>query len=313
MRLNTFLKSFRHFSFFSFILIAATLAAVNCGEKKEPQSVMAGYITVKCPEEILPVISEEAYEFMDLYVKSKILVVSSTTNQALSAIFTDSAQVAVTTRPMSPVERERAAAAAFSVNEFKIAKDGIAVIVNQVNPVRQLTVEQVIKIFTGAITNWSQVGGPNQAIRVCSWDENSGTHVYVKDSILNGKDFTAKAIRFETTEKMIRYIYENPSGIGLVSMTRLYQSWSPLIEDMRIKALAIGRSAIGPFVSPDGKTVHEGLYPFVRHIYIYTARKPTGLDSGFISFIMATAGQKILIQNGLVPITIPVTYEKDSL
>ena len=313
MRLNTVMK---HRIIQSTACIALMLTGVlfmRCGEKKEPQSVLAGYITVKCPEEILPVISEEAYTFMDLYVKSKILVLASSTNQALAAIFTDSAQVAVTTRPMNPTERERAAAATFTVNEFKIAKDGIAIIINEVNPVKQLTVEQVVKIFRGTITNWSQVAGPNLPIRVCIWDENSGTHAYVKDSILGATDYTTKAVRFDGTEKMMKYMYENPGSIGMISMARLYQSWSPLVEDIRIKAVAIGREASGPFIAPDERTAHDGSYPFVRSIYMYTARKPTGLDSGFITFVMATAGQKVLVQNGLVPITIPVKYDKDSL
>jgi len=313
MRLNTDMK---HRVTSITLCIALMLVGVwltQCGEKKEPQSVLAGYITVLCPEEILPVMTEEAYTFMDLYIKSKILVLSSGTNQALAAIFTDSAQVAVTTRPMSQVERERATAAAFDIYEYKVAKDGIAVIINQVNPVKQLTVEQVIKILVGKITNWSQVGGPNLGIRVCLWDENSGTNAYIKDSILGAAEYTAKAVRFDGTEKMVKYMYENPGSIGMVSMARLYQLWSPLVEDIRIKSVAIGRTQTGPFIMPDARTCHDGSYPFVRAIYMYTARKPMGLDSGFISYVMATAGQKVLIGNGLVPITIPVKYEKDSL
>jgi ABC-type phosphate transport system substrate-binding protein len=96
-------------------------------------------------------------------------------------------------------------------------------------------------------------------------------------------------------------------------MARLYKSWSPLIEDIRIKAVAVGLDPKGPYVAPDEATVHEGFYPFVRNIYLYTPREAKGLDAGFITYVMSTAGQKVLAQNGLVPMTIPVKYQKDSL
>ena len=296
------------------LLISGGLFLPNCDEKKEPQNnPLAGYITVKGSEEILPAMMEAAYAFMDLYAKAKVLVVGGGSNPGLAAIFTDSAQIAISTRPLTETERKRAQDAAFDVNEFKIAKDGIAVIVNQVNGIKQLTVDQVIRIFSGKITNWSEVKGPNYPIRVCVWDENSGTYAYVEDTILKGNKYAPKIARFATTEEMIRYIYGNSGAIGMISMTRLYKSWSPMIEDIRIKAVAIGLDSKGPFVIPDEVTVHAGAYVFIRNIYLYTPREAKGLDAGFITYIMSTAGQKILAQNGLVPITIPVKYKKDSL
>jgi len=296
------------------LLISGGLFLPNCDEKKEPQNnPLAGYITVKGSEEILPAMMEAAYAFMDLYAKAKVLVVGGGSNPGLAAIFTDSAQIAISTRPLTETERKRAQDAAFDVNEFKIAKDGIAVIVNQVNGIKQLTVDQVIRIFSGKITNWSEVKGPNYPIRVCVWDENSGTYAYVEDTILKGNKYAPKVARFATTEEMIRYIYGNSGAIGMISMTRLYKSWSPMIEDIRIKAVAIGLDSKGPFVIPDEVTVHAGAYVFIRNIYLYTPREAKGLDAGFITYIMSTAGQKILAQNGLVPITIPVKYKKDSL
>jgi phosphate transport system substrate-binding protein len=314
MRLNTITDYRTALSPVLALTLAGVFFAGGCEEKKEPQNnPLAGYITVKGSEEVLPAMMEEAYAFMDLYLKAKVLVVGGGSNLGLAAIFTDSAQVAVSTRPMNEVELKRARAAAFKVNEFKIAKDGIAVIINQVNEVKQLTVGQVVGIFSGKITNWSQVKGPNYPIRVCVWEENSGTYSYVQDSILGGGKYAAKVARFASTEELIRHIYENPGAIGMISMARLCKSWSPLIEDIRIKAVAVGRDNQGPFLTPDEETVHAGTYPFVRYIYLYTPRDAQGLDAGFITYIMSTAGQKVLAQNGLVPITIPVKYNKDNL
>ena len=222
--------SFRNF-FYPIIII--TIIFIGCGgPKKEPQTPTAGYITVKGSEEVLPMMMEQAYAFMDLYAKAKVLVLDGGSDRALAAIFTDSAQVAFTTRPISTAELERSKQAGFKVNEYKICKDGIAIVVNPKNPIKKLSVEQVIDIFTGKLKNWAD-GSP---IRVCIWDDNSGTFEYFKDSILKGKEYLKRAWRFATTEDIIKHINQEKSAIGMISMSRLYQNWSPLVEETRIKA-----------------------------------------------------------------------------
>jgi phosphate transport system substrate-binding protein len=253
---------------------------------------------------------EEAYAFMDLYLKAKVLVLGGGSNYGLSQIFMDSAQIAVSTRPMSADELKRAEG--FEVNEFKIAKDGLAIIVNPVNPVEKLTVDQVRKIFAGKIRNWSEVKGPNWPILVHIRDEMSGTNTYFRENYLEGKNYAKNALTFSHTEAMIRSIYKEKGAVAMMSMSRLYSNWSPLIEEMRVKELAIGEGAESEYILPDEYTVHSGDYPFIRYLYLYTAWEPKGLDAGFITYIMSSPGQKIIAGNGFVPITVPVKYQ-DSL
>ena len=286
---------------------------IGCGgTKKEPQTPVSGYITVKGSEEVLPMMMDQAYAFMDLYEKSKVLVLGGGSDAGLAAIFSDSAQIAVSTRPMSNAERERATKAAFVVNEYKIAKDGIAIVVNPKTPVKKLTLEQVANIFSGKIKNWSEVKGPDLPVEVCIWADNSGTYEYFKDSILRNKDYTKNAWRFATTEDIIKHIDGSLGAVGMISSSRLYRNWSPLQEESRIKALSIGQDPKGDFVYPDESTVHSGKYPLVRYIYLYTPNDPKGLDSGFISYITSSAGQKLIAGNGFVPITIPIKYVEES-
>jgi phosphate transport system substrate-binding protein len=292
-------------------VFAAAFVFVGCGGGKPPQTPTSGYITVKGSDETLPLMMDEAYDFMDLYTKAKILVLGGGSDLGLAALFIDSAQIAMTTRPMSDEERRRAAEAGFSINEFKIGKDGIAIIVNPKNPVKKLTVDQVINIFTGKAKNWRDFGGLNQPIQVCIWDENSGTFAYFRDSILKGEKYSDKAIRFAYSESLIKNIGQEKGAIGMISMARLYRSWNPLAEDTRIKALPIGLDRKGEVVYPDESTVHAGTYPFIRYIYLYTPNEPKGLDAGFITFVTSSAGQKLLAGNGFVPITIPVKYSKE--
>lgn len=292
-------------------IFTTLIILAGCGESKPAPTPTSGYIKVKGADETLPLMMDEAYDFMDLYTKSKILVLGGGSDIGLAALFIDSAQVAVSTRPISDEERKRAREAGFSVNEFKIGKDGIAIVVNPKNPVQRLSVEQVINIFTGKTKNWRDLGGLNQPIQVCRWDENSGTFAYFRDSILKGEKYSAKARGFAYAESLIVYINQDKGAIGMVSMARLYKSWNPLVEDTRVKALPIGLTPKGAFVYPDESTVHDSTYPFIRYIYMYTANEPKGLDGGFITYVMSSPGQKLLAGNGFVPIAIPVKYTKE--
>lgn len=296
--------------------LIATLCAlsISCSENETKESAVAGYITVKGEEELLPMMMDEAYAFMDLYAKAKILVLDGGSNYALMSIFIDSAQIAYTTRAITADEMDRAKKGMFDVNEYKIAKDGIAIVVNPANPISNLTIDQVKKIFTGKITNWSAVKGPNWPVRICIWNETAGTFNYFQDSILGGESYARQSQRFEYTEALVRAMYEEKGAVSMISMARLYRTWSPLIEETRLKALAIRRDAKSDPVLPDEYTVHDGTYPFIRFVYLYTANEPKGLASGFITYIMANPGQRMIAANGLVPITIPVKYDTgDSL
>jgi len=296
------------------LLIIFFIILMNgCGQKTEPQTPTSGYITVKGSEQTLSMMTEQAYAFMDLYTKAKILVLDGGSNFGLAAIFMDSAQIAVSTRPMTDEERKRAVEASFQVYEYKICKDGIAIVVNPVNPIKKLTSNQIVNIFTGKVKNWSEIGGRNWPVKTAIWGENAGTYAFFQDSILKGNQYSKNARRFENTEAMVKYIEKEKGAIGMISMARLYVSWSPLIEDTRIKPLAISQDPKAEYVLPDEAVVYEGKYPLVRYIYLYTARDPKGLDGGFITFITSSAGQKIIAANGFVPITVPVKYKKDSL
>lgn len=296
----------------SLIIIFLAFAALYPTCSDEQHSATAGYITVKGDEEILPMMTDQAYAFMDQYLKAKILVLDGGSNYGLVSIFTDSAQIAFTTRQISADEAARAKSGMFDVHEFKIAKDGLAIIVNPLNPVGELTVAEVRKIFAGKIASWSKVNGPNLPIKVYIWDETGGNFNYFADSILAGEKYSPRSEKISYTEALVRKVYQEPGAIGMVSMSRLYRTWSPLIEESRIRALAISPAADSPAVLPDEVTVHNGTYPFIRYIFLYTAREPKGLDAGFITYIMANPGQRIIVSNGLVPVSVPVKY-RDSL
>lgn len=164
-----------------------------------------------------------------------------------------------------------------------LARDGIAVIVHPGNPVPGLTKDQVIKIFSGEITDWSQVGGGSGTITVVSREEGSGTRTAFEEMVMGKTLITAKAILQPSNGAIRTAVSTAPLSIGYLSLGYL---------DKTVKALAIDGVACTVENSKNGK------YPIVRPLFFLTKAQPTGLVKAFIDFCLGSEGQKIVEQEG---------------
>lgn len=166
-----------------------------------------------------------------------------------------------------------------------LARDGIAIIVPSSNPVAGLTKDQIIAIFAGNITNWSQVGGPNKAIDVVAREEGSGTRTAFQDLVMGKALVKANAILQPSNGAVKTAVSNDPQAIGFISFGYI---------DNSVKALAINGVAA---TEPNAK---NGTYPIVRPLYFLTKTQPTGLVKDFIDFCTGTGGQKIVTEEGYI-------------
>lgn len=113
-----------------------------------------------------------------------------------------------------------------------IALDGIAVIVHPDNPVNDLSIEQINQIYTGQITNWSEVGGPDQTISVISRDAASGTREAFDDIIGFGGEgevpLSEDALQLDSNGAIAQAVAGNPAAIGYVSLEALDDTIKPI-------------------------------------------------------------------------------------
>jgi phosphate transport system substrate-binding protein len=182
--------------------------------------------------------------------------------------------------------------------EFVIARDAIAVIVNPENPVNQLTLQQVSDIYTGKVTNWSQVGGEDRPIVRLSRETNSGTHVYFLEEVLRlGGDsdllFSTDTLLLPSSEVISAEVRHNPNAIG-------YDGLGYVTEDLKVIAIAPELGA--EYVLPSAETVNNGTYPVARDLYMYTAGEPTGAVAAYLEWIFSPEAQAIVVELGFVPI-----------
>ncbi len=128
----------------------------------------------------------EAYKGVEPQVD--IAVTGGGSGTGIAALINGTVDVANASRQMKPVEREEAGANGVEPVEFVIARDAIAIIVHHSNPINELSIDQLSDIYSGKISNWSELGGEDRPIVKLSRETNSGTHVYFLEQVLRKGD-----------------------------------------------------------------------------------------------------------------------------
>jgi phosphate transport system substrate-binding protein len=141
----------------------------------------------------------EAYRQIEPDVS--IAVTGGGSGTGIAALINGTVDIANASREMKESEIEEARANGFDPQEFTVAIDALAVIVNQANSVDELTIDQIADIFTGRVTNWQEVGGNDAPIILVSRETNSGTHVYFLEEVLRqGKTELGQRMRANECE-----------------------------------------------------------------------------------------------------------------
>jgi phosphate transport system substrate-binding protein len=201
-------------------------------------------------------------------------------------------------RQIKAEEIEEARAKGVEPVEHIIARDAIAVIVNAENPVNELTLQQISDIYSGEITNWSEVGGEDRPIVKLSRETNSGTHVYFLETVLrlgNKEDktlFSMDTLLLPSSEGIISEVRQNPNAIG-------YDGLGYVPDDL--KMIAIAKEAGGAYVLPSIETVNDKTYAIARDLYMYTNGEPTGIVKDYLDWILSEEAQQIVADLGFVP------------
>lgn len=228
----------------------------------------------------------EAFKAKNPGVSFEIAAEGSTTG--IAAIIDGTADIGMASRRAKSTEVATAATKGVKMSPTVVAYDGIAIVVNANNPLKNLTKRQLEQIFTGEVTDWSAIGGKAGAISVYTRNTASGTYSEFKEMAMSKRDYAKSAQKMAGNEQIVAEVAKNPNGIGYVGMA--------YVKADGIKVLTVeGGSATKASVQSHG-------YPLSRNTYFYTNGAPQGLAKKFIDFIMSPEGEKIVDQVGFVPV-----------
>lgn len=276
------------------IVIALVLGALaGCGAKDgntdsgsgDAAAEVTGTVVTAGSTSVQPLSEELAAAFMDANPGITVEVQGGGSGQGIKAIVEKIADFGALSRELKDEEKGSVA------EEYVIAKDGVAVIVNPETAVDNLTIEQIKKIYTGEINNWSEVGGKDAAIVVVTREEGSGTRGAFTEitKILSGDvDSTRKdALVQGSTGAVLQTVATTPDTIGYISLGSLADT---------VKAVNVEG------VAPAMETVLSGEYKISRPFLYVTGGELTEAAQLYIDFVMGEEGQALVEENGFIKV-----------
>ena len=187
-------------------------------------------------------------------------------------------QIGMSSRELTPAEQ------GLGLKEVIVAIDGIAVIMNNSSPISNLTIEQIRDIYTGAITDWSQVSGGTKSgrIAVISREEGSGTRGAFEELVGFQGKLLAGANEFTSTGAIKASVAQNTEAIGYISLGSV---------DNTIKAISVSG------IVPSNDNVKNGSYKIARPFIVLTGNNVHAESTAFVNWMLSAAGQSIVTRS----------------
>jgi len=284
-----------------YTLLIVACAAMACAEPGSTTGADSGPLRAienKGSDTLVNLALAWAEAYMNLHREISISVTGGGSGTGIAAMMNGTVDIANASREMKAEEVAAAEANGISPVEHIVARDAIAVVVNPSNPVDRLTLSQVSAIYSGQLTNWSQLGGEDRPIVLLSRESNSGTYVYFLENVIRlGRSesqllFSPDTLLMPSSEGISVEVRQNPNAIG-------YDGLGYVTADQKVIALAVDAGM--PYVLPSVATVNDGSYPVSRPLFMYTAGEPEGEIKEYLHWIL-TEGQILTGELGFVPL-----------
>ena len=267
------------------LLVAASFMFIAAGGKKT--------ITVKGSDTMVILAQRWAEEYMTKHPDIVIQVTGGGSGVGISALINGTTDIADASRPMKKSEMEKLKLRFNSLgSEIKSAKDGVTLYLNESNPINELSIDQIKAIYLGEITNWKDVGGEDAKIILYGRENSSGTYVYFRDNVLDGKDYSSLMQSLPGTAAVVNAVSKDKLSIG----------YGGAAYAKGVKMLKVKKDAGSPAYEPTTETIKNNTYPITRYLYMYTRAKPTGEMKDYIDWILGDEGQAIVAKVGYFPV-----------
>lgn len=265
-------------------LIIATTFALALSLQASDKLVIKGSDTLGA--KMVPQMAEE-FKSQHPGVVFEIAAEGSTTG--IAAIIDGTAEIGMSSRRAKSSEVTAARAKGVLMKPTIVSYDGMAVIVNESNPISELSLRKIQQIFTGDVQDWSAIGNQSGKISVYTRNTASGTYQDFKTLAMRKRDYAPSSQKMAGNEQIASEVANNPTGIGYVGLAYTH---TPGIKVISIDGIL-----------PSVETVNDKSYPLARPNFFYTNGPADGLAADFIDFVLSADGQKIVETVGFIPLS----------
>ncbi|WP_462324877.1 phosphate ABC transporter substrate-binding protein [Desulfoplanes sp.] len=248
----------------------------------------AGSIQIKGSTTVLPIAQKCAEAFMKANPDIAISISGGGSGNGIKALIDGTTDIADASRFIKGKEVKRAVENGRYPVPFSVAYDCIVPIVHPSNNVANLTLDQLKGIYKGDITNWKEVGGPDQNIVVISRDTSSGTYEVWEKKVMSKERVYNRAQLQASNGAVAQTVAKNKRAIGYVGFGYL---------NKEIKGLTVNGIEGNP------STTLSGAFPISRALFMFTQGWPKGDTAKFINFVLnPKTGQPLVEAAGFVPL-----------
>jgi len=250
-------------------------------------TALAENIVIKGSTTVLPIAQATLEAYMKANPGANISLSGGGSGEGIKALIDKSTDIANSSREIKPKETDLAKSKGVNPVEIPVAIDAIVPIVNPKNPVKNLSIDQLNRIYQGKIANWKEVGGEDLEIVVVSRDSSSGTFEAWGEMVMKGTKVSPRAQLQASNGAIVQAVSKNKYALGYIGLGYL---------DETVRGLTVNG------VQASSKTALSKEYPVSRFLFMYTNGEPKGETAKFIKFVLSSEGQKLIAKEGFVPL-----------
>jgi phosphate transport system substrate-binding protein len=234
-------------------------------------------VTVAGSTSVMPFTEKLAEHFMVDHPDFTVDVQGGGSTAGIQACLNNTVNIGMSSRQLKDEEEV--------LNHIIVCYDGISLVINPINPINELSIEDVRAIFSGKITNWNELGWIDRKIDAVTREEGSGTRGSFEELVMKGNEIDDGIMVQDSNGSVKEVVATDPYAIGYISLG---------LVDSKVKALTI--DGVGPTI----ETIKLGKYKIVRPFLYVTNGELDESGKEFVNFVLSEAGQNVLRKEGLI-------------
>ncbi len=286
------------------LLCSIFLIACDSNEvKKQTDTLSSGSITICVDETYRPIVEEQMKVFDSSFPDAHITVRYKPETECINDFLNDSARLILVTRDLSAEEKKYCEEKKMVPTALPIAKDAVAVILNNSSSDTSLSIETLKGILTGKYKKKYTVVFDNQG---------SSTLRYMMDSLLKSEPLGANVYAAKGNDSVIAYIAQNPDAIGFVGVSYVsdYNDPEGLAFIHTVRVAEVYHDSLQQFYKPYQAYIAPNYYKLTRNLYYIHRETYPGLGTGFANFLSKERGQLIFKQARLFPLRTNIIFRE---